>query len=695
MEAEYHDSPQRNTTNLSNLSDEDRRQLEAGSGISPEVIAARGYYTARSPSALPDAFPRWQRRLGLVVPGHSPSGATFHQYKPRTRIRRRSGEGPKYETPQDAPVMLDVNPIMLEEVRYGAGELWITEGAKKVDALASWGVPAVGLTGVHMFAVPGTKGTEPLACWRHVRLKGRTVIIAFDADAKTNADVQEALRRLVAMLEGLGAAILVVYVPAVDDDTKAGVDDYKAAGLPLEGLRRRGQPYTPLDVGRERMRRDVELAAVVRACRRRLEEMPANGRAACSNRAAMRDLISTGVRSGKVKPDGLLVIRSSLDGAASSRMSERAWWKAIERLEAAGELRRAKWGPKGDRSGAYLLTPWGGGSAECAYYRREATAGEGQEGRAREEREERARSFPLSHAPADRSMHEPRAPEEVPALRWPKVVHTWGRRNGRRIVVDSDYIARVGKQGEEVIRYLLEHGRTSAPELLEMFGARTTRLRDFKRRRIEPLVVRGIVAAHGEELAPAWREALERAREEGGEIEDNRLQAEKVERRKLERREHFKRVRRGEVPKADPTPTPRGKEHTRRILERHRSRWQAERVEAERQKVGMTAVVFLSDELAGVSGVRFQDLRQRWIERGGKTEDLTRAVRDPSSPFRFERDPADDHLYVYPADSHKQSHTSEARGPAPVVPLNREPRKVNGVYVHGPECACWLCEDVS
>lgn len=695
------------------LVDEHRRELE-GSGISAEVIAARGYYTARSPRDLPDAFPRWQRRPGLVVPGLSPSGAAHYQYKPKTPIRRKSGPGPKYETPHGAGVFLDVNPLMLEEVRTGTGELWITEGAKKVDALASWGVPAVGVTGVHAAAVKGSKGTVPLPCWRYVRLRGRTVIVAYDADAKTNASVQEGLRRLVAMLEGLGAVVLVIYVPAVGDDSKAGVDDYKAAGLTLEGLRRQARPFVPLDVGRERMRRDVKLATVVRACRRHLEEMPANGRAACSNRAVFRDLLRTGERSGKVRPEGLLVVRSSLDGALGSRISERAWWKAIERMEAAGELRRAKWGPKKDRPGAYLLTPSLGGSAERAHYRREATAREGQGG----EEKEGAHGFPLSYGPDDRSVHETRGARAVPALRWPKVVHTWGRRNGSRVVVDSDYIARIGKQGEEIIRYLLEFGRTPETELLRKFGARTTRLRDFRRRRLkEPLEERGIISLESgaAQLTPAWRDALERERELREEIKDNRLQAEKVERRKLERREHFKRVRRGEVPKADPAPKREdlmGKQSVRETLKRHRPSWAREQVEAERQKVGRTAAVFLSDELAGVSGMRFQDLRQRWIERGGKTEDLTRAVRDPLSPFRFERDPVDEALYVYQADTPKQSH--ERPKPAPIAPLRterkaenlkkpetehpvptpkKEPPKVNGVYVHPDDCECWLCED--
>jgi hypothetical protein len=69
------------------------------------------------------------------------------------------------------------------------------------------------------------------------------VTIVYDADAKTNPGVQEALRRLVAMLEELGAMVLVVYLPAVNDDGKAGVDDYLAAGGTVAELRMMAGPY--------------------------------------------------------------------------------------------------------------------------------------------------------------------------------------------------------------------------------------------------------------------------------------------------------------------------------------------------------------------------------------------------------------------------------------------------------------------
>src|SRR5215218_8312231 len=171
-----------NTTNP-NLSPDHRRMLYEGSAIPPDVAAARGYRTITSAADVPPEFARWQRRPGLLVPTPSPDGETVgYQLRPDKPIKRKSGNTPKYETPADSRITLDVNPLMLEAVRHGDGDLWIPEGCRKVDALAGQGIPAVGIVGVWNFAVPGSKSETPLPCWSHVRLDGRRVIIAYDAD---------------------------------------------------------------------------------------------------------------------------------------------------------------------------------------------------------------------------------------------------------------------------------------------------------------------------------------------------------------------------------------------------------------------------------------------------------------------------------------------------------------------------------
>jgi hypothetical protein len=195
------------------LSTEDRRILEVESSIRPEYIAGRGYYTAARLVDVPDVFKGRQRRLGLVIPTYSPSGATGFRLRPKRRI----SPGRKYEQPYGVPSLLDVHPFNLERTQDPRVELWVTEGEKTADSLASRGECVISIPGVHNFAAKGTAGAEGLPCWEHVPLHGRTVTVVYDADARTNAGVQLALKRLVALLENRGADVYVVYLPGVSD----------------------------------------------------------------------------------------------------------------------------------------------------------------------------------------------------------------------------------------------------------------------------------------------------------------------------------------------------------------------------------------------------------------------------------------------------------------------------------------------
>jgi hypothetical protein len=180
------------------------------SGISPEVAEERGYYTARRRSEVPEAFKDYQRKPGLVVPMFSPAAETVsYQLRPDKPRKDKKGKPLKYETPGNSKVILDVHPRMLEEVRAGVGDLWITEGIKKADSLTSRGLPTIGLVGVWNWQRDG----EMLPCWDHVRLEGRRVYVVFDSDVMVKEGVHLALERLVAALEDLGAEVLVVYLP--------------------------------------------------------------------------------------------------------------------------------------------------------------------------------------------------------------------------------------------------------------------------------------------------------------------------------------------------------------------------------------------------------------------------------------------------------------------------------------------------
>src|SRR4028118_2419394 len=86
------------------LSDSHARMIYEESGISPDVATARGYRTIRHRSEVPAQFANWQRRLGLLVPTHSPSGTSGHQLRPERPTRRKKGHAPNKETAAGAAI---------------------------------------------------------------------------------------------------------------------------------------------------------------------------------------------------------------------------------------------------------------------------------------------------------------------------------------------------------------------------------------------------------------------------------------------------------------------------------------------------------------------------------------------------------------------------------------------------------------
>lgn len=192
------------------LSTSHKRMLFEESAIDPSVVAERGYHTARRRSEVPEAFKGYQRKVGLVIPVCSPDGISRSwQLRPNKPRKDKKGKPLKYETPGGSAVILDVHPRMREEVRSGSGDLWITEGIKKADALTSRGLPTIGLIGVWNWQRDG----DLLSCWEHVRLKGRRAYVVFDSDVMDKEGVHLALERLVRALENRGAEVLVIYLP--------------------------------------------------------------------------------------------------------------------------------------------------------------------------------------------------------------------------------------------------------------------------------------------------------------------------------------------------------------------------------------------------------------------------------------------------------------------------------------------------
>ncbi len=169
----------------------------AASGISPDVIAARGYWTAHRDET------EVVRRLGhsseivahgsaLMIPLHDVHGAialtVARPDAPRVSAR---GKDRKYEIPRGGKATLDVPPGVRGALGDAEIGLWIVEGQKKADAAASAGAGCV----ISVLGVWNRKH-HAIAAWEAVRLRDRAVYLAFDSDAATNPKVSTALRRL-------------------------------------------------------------------------------------------------------------------------------------------------------------------------------------------------------------------------------------------------------------------------------------------------------------------------------------------------------------------------------------------------------------------------------------------------------------------------------------------------------------------
>jgi hypothetical protein len=147
---------------MSNLASEHLERLTQASGIAPDVIAERGYRSVLPPSGFselkPHGFTRHQANLpGLLLPLWTTDGKNgLMVYRPDHPRADRNGRIIKYEIPKNAGVRLDCPPRCQARLADPSIPLWITEGQKKADALASHGLCTIAVIGVWNF-----KGKNP------------------------------------------------------------------------------------------------------------------------------------------------------------------------------------------------------------------------------------------------------------------------------------------------------------------------------------------------------------------------------------------------------------------------------------------------------------------------------------------------------------------------------------------------------
>jgi hypothetical protein len=702
------------------LSEEHRRILEEGSAISPDIIAESGARTISRGRDLPEVFSERQRRRapGILFEAHRPNGTRSWCFRPDKTDPERPGH--KYEQPPKdrggAGNVLDVLPSQRHLIADTSVPVVFVEGTKKALSritaaqAARVKVVVVGIVGCWNWLHDGGKPIPDMAA---IPLDGRRATVMFDSDMLHKVEVQDAAKRLAEYLEnGRRAEVYVTYFRDKPDGSKMGADDFFAVGGTFEELRLLTRRYDPHDFVNIRLSRSAKLRAQLEYLVRTYAAMPAAKIGECSDRATMRELLRRAQQHGKLTEWGIVVRAPIRSLSVRTRLGRQGQANSLKRLQRDGYIERVEEPPRKveEKGSAYLL---------CANYRERTQSGQDETERGIENtgkelsQQTHIKGIPHPNADSYAGVHSVCAPETPPELRNSKVVHTWGRSDGRRVLVDSDFVYRVGKFGWEILTYLLDAGGSaSEAELLGRFGSERTVLRNFRRRRLTPLMGWRYSRdkATGEErrlevgppmvsieegvvtLLPQWRAALEEHRRQTGEHEDNRRQAERYKRQS-------KAYRNRDRTPADKQPSPlKGKEEMRRITEQRRREEKARWVEEQRQKVGITAATFLADELEGISAVRFVDARQRWAARGGRVEDLRRAVH--YGPFRFKRE-EDNDRYVYREDAYSTEYIGPTErlwrerqpGSSTVEGERKLPPKRDGVYVHLGDCACEWCAD--
>src|SRR5215208_5477428 len=303
------------------------REVIDESAIDPAVAWERGYYLEKTKRGLERlGFKRSQQRApAIVIPRFSPCGEPIPpQIKPdNPLVEERNGKKSrprKYETPAGTEIRLSVPLRAVPMMRDVQKTLYITEGDKKGDALASVGEAVIALQGVECW--------RSLGDWEHVALYGREVIIAYDADVMINPNVQRAIESLAAFLHDRGAVVKYLNWPDKYHGTKTGIDDYLASGGKILELKSWAQDHPDeesMPIGT--LLAEVQAETVEWLWERRipfakitvLDGDPDNGKSVLTTDLAARVTVGKTMPYGfaKMDPAGVVIL-SAEDGAGDT-----------------------------------------------------------------------------------------------------------------------------------------------------------------------------------------------------------------------------------------------------------------------------------------------------------------------------------------------------------------------------------------
>ena len=226
--------------------------LVEDSAIAPALVQQRGYRSLPQPEDLIDrGFSKAQAKAApaLGIPLWDVHGQRHGwQIRPDSPRQMHDGKVFKYELPKGDRLILDVHPSVQPRIGDPHEPLWLTEGVRKGDSLASQELCSIALVG----GVWGFRGTNAhggkviLPDWESVALNGREVIVVFDSDLYLKPAVEAALKALYRLLRDRAARPRLVQWPEDYRQQKWGVDDFFAQGHTLEELRAMLPPLGPL-----------------------------------------------------------------------------------------------------------------------------------------------------------------------------------------------------------------------------------------------------------------------------------------------------------------------------------------------------------------------------------------------------------------------------------------------------------------
>lgn len=220
-----------------NLSREHARELIEGSGISPEVIQARGYRTAKTKTEVKHKNFSDKQAVsgGLLIPAWNVYGE-IDTWQVKLDDPR---PGIKYESPAKSRGTIDIHPFARDKINDPSIPIYISEGLKKLDSILSHapGVCVIGLAGVWAWRftnVVGGKTAHPDL--EKIAWNERIVNLVFDSDVVIKPEVKLALTRLGNLLTHRGAIVRYAFLEGATPTEKVGIDDWLVKGNKLENL---------------------------------------------------------------------------------------------------------------------------------------------------------------------------------------------------------------------------------------------------------------------------------------------------------------------------------------------------------------------------------------------------------------------------------------------------------------------------